>query len=651
MTETVTLSLRTKLFLSFGMAIGITGAMAAGMGLHFISGRIFAEMQGKAMRDMNSAREVYNRAMDDVRNAVRLSSDRFFVKEALLGRNHASAGRQLDKIKQGESLDMLALVGRSGKVVYCAGNAGLRGRSLFENPLIRKALNSGNEAFANLILSQGDLAAFDQALLARAHIRFVPTKMAKATEKTEETSGLVLAAAGPVLDDSGGLLGVLFAGRLLNRNNDIVDKAKKILYGDSQYKGRSAGSVTLFQGDLRIATTVLDERGERAIGTRISQEVADTVLGQGRTYIGRAFVVNDWYLTAYEPIRDALGGIVGILYVGILERPYADLRKEVCTAFLGIVLLGIILVSALSYVLSGVILGPVAKLTAGAVQLGKGDLSYRVEVDRRDELGELARTFNLMADSIHERDEQIRRQAQETIKETERLATIGRLAAGVAHEINNPLGGILVYTHLLLEDTPAGDPRRENLEKVARETERVRDIVKGLLEFARQTEPRIEDADLNELAAKTLDFIGRQILFDDIRVVKEFDPALPLLSMDRDRIRQVLLNVIMNAAEAMEGRGGTLKVSTRSLDGGSRAEISVSDTGCGISPENLQRVFEPFFTTKDVGRGTGLGLAISYGIVKKHGGTIGLKSEPGKGTDVTILLPRDAGARADAPAD
>ncbi len=192
-----------------------------------------------------------------------------------------------------------------------------------------------------------------------------------------------------------------------------------------------------------------DAEGKRAIGTRVSAEVYKRVLVEGKPWIERAFVVNDWYITAYEPIRNAAGNVVGILYVGMLEHKFADLKRKVLLTFLGITFGGVVLSVVICYLLTRTFIRPINALALAAQNLAAGDLSQRVEPDESTkELGSLARTFNLMAASIQDRDAQLRQRAQEEIMKSEKLAMIGRLAAGVAHEINNPLGGILLLSRL-----------------------------------------------------------------------------------------------------------------------------------------------------------------------------------------------------------
>ena len=221
---------------------------------------------------------------------------------------------------------------------------------------------------------------------------------------------------------------------------------------------------------------------------------------------------------------------------------------------------------------------------------------------------------------------------------SERLALIGQLAAGVAHEINNPLGGILIYSHLLLEDSELDDTSRSNINRIANEATRCKEIVRGLLDFARQREPKTKPTDVGELIRDTLSLVQGQALFQNIKVTTDIESKLPQIDLDVSQIQQVFMNIIINAAEAMAGKG-KLSVTARVSDDPQCVDITFTDTGCGIGPENIERLFEPFFTTKEVGRGTGLGLAVSYGIVEKHGGKIEVQSEVGAGTAFTVRLP------------
>jgi two-component system NtrC family sensor kinase len=228
---------------------------------------------------------------------------------------------------------------------------------------------------------------------------------------------------------------------------------------------------------------------------------------------------------------------------------------------------------------------------------------------------------------------------------SEKMASLGKLAAGIAHEINNPLGGILIYSSLMMEDLPEEDPRRGDLSRIVQEAGRCKEIVKSLLEFARQTEPKMEPTDINRAINDGLFFLVNQALFHNIQIVKNFDSFLPFVSGNASQLKQVFMNIIVNAAEAMHG-SGTLTITTLPAPDQKTVFVEFTDTGEGIPEENLTRIFDPFFTTKEVGKGTGLGLATSYGIVEDHGGKIHVKSRVGVGTTFTIELPIHQGTQA-----
>jgi len=382
----------------------------------------------------------------------------------------------------------------------------------------------------------------------------------------------------------------------------------------------------------------MDQYGTRAIGTRVAEEVYNQVVLKGEPWIGRAYVVNDWYITAYEPITSIYGDIIGILYVGILEQKYVDIENRAVLVFLGITLAGVTASVLLSLFISSRISNPLKKMVVASKQLANGDLDVRVSIKSQDEFGELANSFNSMASALKERDEQLKEFTKSKIMESERLAIIGQLAANVAHEINNPLQGIVTYSHLLLETMPNEEWSRGNLEKIVTQANRCRDIIRGLLDFARQRKIEKRLYSVNAVLNECVSLLENQALFQNIQISRKLDAKLPEIVFDPSQVERVFMNIIINAAEAMEGYGKLVLV-TRLNKAENMLEIEISDTGPGISTQNMEKVFSPFFTTKDIGHGVGLGLAISYGIVKEHNGSIAVNSKVGKGTTFIVKLP------------
>ena len=634
----VTVPIATKLILSFLLVILVTSLVFIAVGVKLIGSRLVAEAQEKVRNDLNAAREIYSGELDRVDAVVRFTAGRFFLRDALLSGDIGPATRELLETRLREGLDIFTVTDASGNVLFRSSYPELSGDNQSHNELVRAALDSKQSVAGTTIVAAEDLQTESPRLAEQAYFEFIDTPKARFREETQETSGMVLMVASPIYDYRRNLIGVLYGGNLLNRNYDIVDTTKQTVFKGLKYDGKDIGTATIFQDDVRISTNVKNEDGSRAIGTRVSEEVYDHVVRQGGTWIGRAYVVNNWYITAYEPIRDINDNIIGILYVGILEQKYRDIERRTTLIFLVITLVGALIALALAYLLSRGISGSIGRLATASRELARGNLDARAEVTSNDELQELAESFNAMAFALKKRDEQLRAFAQNRIMESERLAMIGQLAAGVAHELNNPLQGIVAYSHLLLEKVPEDDPIRGSLEKIVTQADRSKDIIRGLLDFSRQTKPQKTLSNVNHILLDCLSLVEKQPLFHNIEIEKDFVGSLPLISIDPSQMQQVFMNMIINAAEAMDGEG-RLTLETRLDPVDNCVDVIFTDTGHGIKEEDMQSLFDPFFTTKEVGHGTGLGLAISYGIVRKHRGTITVDSEVGKGTTFFISLP------------
>jgi len=272
-------------------------------------------------------------------------------------------------------------------------------------------------------------------------------------------------------------------------------------------------------------------------------------------------------------------------------------------------------------------------------QWAKGDLDYQIKITQKNEIAELEKTFNLMASSLKERDDKLREYTDQQIMKSERLATLGQLAAGVAHEINNPLGTISIYTQMVLDDLGKdNDSCRESLAVVMKQTNRAGRIVKDLLEYAHQSEPEMRILNINDVLRKAIAITTHPAELQSIRVATNLAPELPDSQGDNDKLQQVFVNIIINALQAMP-KGGELTIGTRLTESNKFIEIKISDTGCGILQEHLSKLFDPFFSTKSAKEGTGLGLSVSLGIVERHNGTIDVKSKVGEGSTFIIRFP------------
>jgi two-component system NtrC family sensor kinase len=380
----------------------------------------------------------------------------------------------------------------------------------------------------------------------------------------------------------------------------------------------------------------MTKENKRAIGTTLSKEVYDRVIVEGRDWVGSAFVVDDWYITTYTPIYDMNKNLIGVLYVGLLESKYKDIRWNMIWINTGITGLAVVIAFIISVFLTNTIVKRLRILKEAAEAIAAGNLDYQLTPDTVSGFDMLDEAFNFMSKSLKDQNERLHK-AYLQLAGAEKLTALGEMASGVAHEVNNPLGGILLYSNLVLEDIPEDSPARENMQKIIYQTNRCKEIVQSLLDFARTPTGDMVPLKINNVVNTSLNLIKQQAMFHDIEIKTSLAENLPEIIGDRARLEEVFLNLYINAADAMNGKG--LLTITTGLTSNNSIKVLVSDTGEGIDKEHLQHIFEPFFTTKDPGKGTGLGLSIVYGIIKKHNGLIEAESEPGKGTTFIISLP------------
>lgn len=637
-------STRSKLILSFlGVSFLVCG-VALLVGGQLLYKAVLNEATNRVRLDLNAAREIYLSRIKGVKVALNITTLGPIFRSAFERQDAQKIIPLLTNIAQQTELDFVGIVTKEGKTLCRIGPNSIPKENSPPNPIANLALQQRIAVSGTVILNNGFLFAENPELANRARIKLLPTKRATPRPESEEFSGMALAAAVPVFE-SGNFLGVLYGGVLLNRSQEIVDRVRDTVFQHEIYKGQSIGTATIFFKDIRIATNVLSPDGSRAIGTVASEEVTKHVLTDGKKWIDRAFVVNDWYITAYEPIEDIFGQRVGMLYVGVLEAKYADVRWNALSLFIMITVAGMVLALALGYVIASKMSRPVKQLIEASNQVSQGNLSPKIGPISKSEIGVLQKTFKQMLTSLQERDKRQRVESEIKLLQSEKQASIGKLAGGVAHEVNNPLTGIFTFTHMLLRRKDIPEEVRIDLETIAQETERVRKIVKGLLDFSRQTELNREPTEVNRLVRFTISLVENQALIKGVSLNFEPGEGLPMITLDRNQMQSVLLNIIINALDATEP-GGSITVTTNigistSKPGQEGIEILCTDTGCGIPPENLNRLFDPFFTTKDVGHGTGLGLSVSYGIVERHGGTIWVQSKVGKGSTFKVWLPTE----------
>lgn len=374
---------------------------------------------------------------------------------------------------------------------------------------------------------------------------------------------------------------------------------------------------------------------------------------------------------AHSADTKVLGMINVRMSLDTVDAAISESRRQMLISLIGAVVLLSATIAGLIWLM---VHKPIRELIAGTNHVAAGELDYKIALKTHDELGELARSFNRMtrelkrahaeiSDWTRTLEERVEKktaelqQAHEHVLRVEKLASIGKLAAIVAHEINNPLAGILVYARLVLkrlsrngESAAVNEETRHQVETIAAESARCGEIVKGLLQFSRQTKPHVKPNDLNELLKDSLRLVHHKIDLSGARAVIECEEGLRQIVCDEQQIKQAVVALLINACEAVHPGEGIITVSSRYLPEVGAAEIRISDNGVGMNEETKQHIFEPFFTTKEQGKGVGLGLAVVYGIVTGHGGEIEVQSAPGQGTTFVIRLPERSGELLDSMA-
>ncbi|MBW1646233.1 MAG: cache domain-containing protein [Deltaproteobacteria bacterium] len=661
----------------------LTMALATAFSIHVINSFIFKQAQSKIVNDLSAAHEIYNFELRDIDAVVRLVASGCDLVRALTAGRRTDIQRVMQRLRVTEKFDFLTLTDNSGRVVVRAHNPYQFG----DRPamsLVNRALIGEHHASTE-ILPAAEITKESQDLERQVHLEIIPTPKARQKERAAVTDGMALVSAWPVYDRRGNIIGAVYGGVLLNRNYTLVDTIKKVVFHDAVFAGQDIGTATIFQDDVRISTNVKDSAGRRAIGTQVSREVYERVVNSEQKWTDRAFVVNNWYISAYEPIYNYERRVIGILYVGMLERPFVDFRNRIVMVLLFILGLGSLATFLVVFFVARNVSQRLMNMEEEMQKVADGDLGRLVGVHGNDEISLLATRFNQMIAALRERDSSIERfnknleetvaqrtaelearnlellqtkqdllkmmadkdeinrrleeslarlqAAQEQLVRSGKLAALGSLVAGVAHEINNPINVITGNIELIEMDAEMKQRFAAEISLVKKQSQRIQKIVKNMLGFSRVRHTAFAEVDLNEMVTRVLASLEPQLEELGIRLETDLGP-LPRIMNDEDHLVQVVTNIIVNSLQAMPG-GGTLRVRTVAEDNG-RLRIIISDTGCGMTPAEMENMFNPFYTTKK--DGTGLGLSISYELIRSLGGDIEVSSEVGRGTTITIIL-------------
>jgi two-component system NtrC family sensor kinase len=625
----------------------------------------YDQLYMKVNTDLSVSHDIFGRIKRDYLNALGKTADSYTFRAKLIGNDSEAIQKQIDQLKKEHSFSYIQLIDVNGQPHSLNQPSQI---NVSRQSSALKAALVGKPSVGVEIFSASDLNRFQ--LSKQVHLPLIETSRARATKKMVEDRGMMIRALYPIVDTSQKVLGILDAGILLNANFSFVDAIRDLVYGPGSLIKGSIGTVTVFLDDVRISTNVPIKTGERALGTRVSDEVRTIVLDQGKTWIDRAFVVNDWYISSYEPIIDIDGNRVGMLYAGFLETPF---RQSLINALIGLVLIFLILMGLASLVAvigAKSIFKPIERMSSVVHATREGKNLRIGKIKSTDEIGTLANEFDVMLNLLNKRKFQIQSWANELEQKVdertselllknneltsmitvltktrqqlviaEKLAALGELTAGVAHEINNPTAVILGNIDVIIAEMGAQlEPVQDEIDIIIEQIYRIKDITTNLLQYAKPDAYAgyMNEIDVNQLIEETSKLV--QHLRPDISYTLEvcLDASI-LIQINRQELQQVLVNLMTNSIQALPNTNGLVRLTSKNF-GQKGVKIVVKDNGIGMDIDSASKVFNPFYTTKTQGEGTGLGLSISYGLVRRYGGNIEVASDLNSGTEFVVTL-------------
>jgi two-component system, NtrC family, sensor kinase len=635
------------------LVIALTGLCVLYAGFTIITDIVVDEAQLRVQMDLNSAWTAYRDQAVQLQMNLSLMSQQQSVRQALASSLHRrTATASLEALRLRYGLDFLTLVDAQGNVLAGSSHSVSPGEPVRRDMVIENAL-AGRVTYGTVLIAQRDLFRKSPELADRAHIPIVPTERAIPREQAVEDRGMALEAAIPVLGTGDAVAGALFGGILLNRRFSLVDDIRNTVFGTESYDNKPVGTVTVFLWDVRIATNVIQEDSTRALGTRVSEEVYHTVLERGQRFHSRAFVVNDWYLSAYDPIRSPAGDIIGILYVGLLEKKYLDFRSSLARQFLIIGIVALVISIGAAQYCSAKIRRPLKQLVDATRRLSSGQLDTRVNgVRGSKEAHELAQSFNAMADSLERHEQKLNdaaAQLEHAYKEAEvKNHAYLEMLGFVTHELKSPLASI-VFALGSLRDRILGplSPEQEaTLKACSSSADYLNATIGNFLNLS-----RIEEGEIRlklrtvRIRPEVVDHVTellREMSADNGMQIRCTIPPELSLVCDPDLMTSVFQNLVSNAIKYGKP-GAEVFISVKTDQDLGIHTFAVYNEGEGFDVDERSRLFTKFsrFTAENYSTksGTGLGLFVTKSIVERHGGTICADSMPGWWARFTFTLP------------
>ncbi|HTY35840.1 MAG TPA: cache domain-containing protein [Bacteroidota bacterium] len=635
------------------LIVAVTSLCVIVAGFTIITGIVQDETQLRVQMDLNSARTIYRDQGVELQMKLNQISQQKVVRVSLIGRHQdVQTVARLEELRRQYGLDFLRVVGLE------EGAPTGRARSLQslahmkEDLVIRNAL-AGTGTYGAMIFDTEDLRQASPELAARAHVEIAPTEHSVPGIREAEERAMVLESAIPLAGPDGKVAGALCGGILLNHRSSLVDEIQRSVFGDARFENKPAGTVTVFLRDVGVATSVTRADSGREIGSRVTADAYRTVLERGERFSARTRVGSDWYLSAFDPIRDPSGEVIGMLGVGLLEDKYLDFRSNLVREFILIGIVALALSIGSAHYCSTRIRRPLLQLVDATRKISSGQLDTRVSaVQGGKEAVELAQAFNSMAESLERHDQNLNKVAkrlQQAYEESdEKNQAYLEMLGFVTHELKSPLASIVFALGSLREGLlgPLNAPQEATLKACSTSADYLNATIGNFLNLSRVEEGEIKlklrRVHLRQDVVDHVTELLRDMAADNQMQIRCTIPAELTIVCDPGLIMSVFQNLVSNAIKYGK-HGAEIFISVKTDNEAGLHTFAVYNEGQGFNIEERSKLFTKFsrFTAENYGTksGTGLGLFVTKNIVERHGGTIFADSMPGWWARFTFTLP------------
>jgi two-component system NtrC family sensor kinase len=629
------------------LAVALVPAVLIGaIGVYSINKSVRSEAQSRVNQDLEIVVTSYREQLARLAYSLETASSRVGLAADAPAEILSAIRRELD-------LTVLNLCDAEGRPMAGSHPETVQRIPLSRDPVLRKALE-GRSAWGTVLLDPDRLLMEGGPALQNA----VPIYNGDQSGEPISRAALLWWIACPIVEPNGRVKALLYGGRVLNFNNELVDQLRDTVFSEKDYQGKPRGTVTIFKNEVRVATNVLTRDGARAVGTRVSEAVRPTVLEQGMNYTGEALVVDAWYLSAYTPLRDPSGKTIGMIYVGLLRAPYDDMRDDFIARFLlPVGMVGLLAVWAALYIVNRITL-PVRALSQSASRLARGDWEHQITIPHTyQELENLAVAYSDMRTAIQKRDQELRARNEELSLINEKIEQSNRnymqTLGFVTHELKAPLAAIQMLIGTMVDGYlgTVSPQVSDFFNRIQRNCEELQDMVRDYLDLSRlERGELVANKSLIDLPKTVVEMTVDQtaVFFRSRKINVEINcpPELTVIA-DPSLLRIALNNFLTNAAKY--GReGGRAAVTVKAEDG--RVTLSVWNDGEGFPTEAAEHLFEKFFRVRNSNthskRGSGIGLFTVRNIAELHGGRAWAESEPGAWAAFHLSFPSHPPAAA-----